>query len=348
MTDTNQYLDDLLNSFENYSISDSDKKTIDRGLTDFIAQKLFLKRFRKQKLVDSTAESIKTKIKSSIDSDSPLHFIIFFGGYKHFWSPSAPEADWAEVFNLKFLYEWLSPVVASYKNGAVIEFVSEDWILERMDNYSSLELDSYCASFAKLIEQANNKLPDNFRFKFTRLGDIYNKTEMLQAVEDSMAAGYDRWNVLSDDEKQVELKRSLRSVKLREGDGIDRVVESRVAELAYYDVEARSEFSGDYFTNDKYIYISFSFGLSDDNIDNWLTLGSTYASTVDFWVGRGVLQQDEGDFVNRIVSREQYAKIKDRLKTVELASNDLGLKNFDQIEVISANDWNEVIVNGNH
>jgi len=348
MIDTNQYLNDILNKFKEYSISDEDKKVIKRDLIGFITQKLFRKKFRKQKLVDSTAADITNRIKLSIENNNPIHIVIFFGGYKHFWNPSGSEVDWAEVFSFDFLSDWVSAIVAVYKPGVLIEFVSEDWVLERMNNYDPKDLQKYCDSFAKLIELFNKKTPNNLTFKFTKLGDKFDKEKMLQELETKIPAGYDRWNSLSEEEKQIELKRSQRSVILKDGEGIDRVIESRIAELAYYEVEEEACFSGDYLSNPEHIYISFSFGLSGDNIFNWIVLGSTHASTVDFWVGRGILETREDGFVNRIVSKEQYAKIKNYLKMIDLDLNNFGLKNFGQIELISANDWSEAITNGKY
>ncbi|MEI8068112.1 MAG: hypothetical protein WCG91_04185 [Candidatus Shapirobacteria bacterium] len=337
MIEINQYLKNLLDNFNPYIISVEDKKIIDRGLKNFITQKIFAKKFRKRKLDAMNVLDIENKIGLSIKRKESIHFIIFFGGYKHFWNQSAPESDWAEIFTLNFLSEWVAPVLASYEPGVVIEFVSEDWILERMDNYKAEDLEKYCQSFSLLIENFNKHLPKNFKFKLTRLGDKFNKDKMLEAVEEKLPEGYQRWKNLSEEDKEIELKRSSRSVILKADEDVNRVIESRIVELAYYDVESQKEFSGDYFTVDNYIYISFSFGLSQDNIDNWLTLGSTYASNVDFWVGRGVLEENNNNFVNRIVSREQYLKIKDCLQTKET--------DFGKIEIISQENWKNTIVN---
>ncbi len=346
MNDANIYLKDVLANFNDYSVSGDDKKAIERDLSVFIAQKLLRKKFRKQKLFDSTIADVTNKIKLSVQAINPVHIVIFFGGYKHFWNPSAPEVDWAEVFNLNFLSEWAAPIAASYKPGVIIEFVSEDWILERMNNYKTEDLDRYAGSFKKLIDSFNKQMPDNFKFKFTRLGDIYDKSKMLKVVEAEMPAGYERWNSLSEESKRSELKRSQRSVILKEGQGIDRIIESRIIELAYYHVEEGPEFSGDYFSNPENIYIYFSGGLSDDNVYHWMTLGSTSASIVDSWIGRGILGEGQNGFVDRIVSKEQYEKIKDKLRTLKIDSGEFNLKNLGSIEIIDENDWDNTIVRG--
>lgn len=342
MTDIVNYLNNLINTYTEYVLSDEDKKVIERDLISFITQKLFLKKFRKQKLFQSTIDDITNKIKSNIEQNKNLYFVIPFGGYKHFWNPSHPEIDWAEVFTLKFLTEWISPVLAVYKAGAVIEFVSEDLVLERMNNYSQESLDKYSKSFKALLEIFNKHLPTNFKFLYTRLGDKFDKNKMLKMVEDKLPKGYERWNSLSEEEKEIELKRSRRSVILKDKNDIDRIIESRIIELTFYDVEADPEFLGNYFDEDNHIGLCFSFGLSADNIYHWLVLGSTYASTVDFWIGRGILETRENRMVERIVSKEQYFKIKEMLKKTEINLKEISINNLKTIELITEEDWNKI------
>ena len=112
---------------------------------------------------------------------------------------------------------------------------------------------------------------------------------------------------------------------------MERIIESRLIELAYYKIEGQSEFLSDYLYGDGHICICFSFGLSHDNIDNDLTLGSTYSSIVDYWIGRGILEKHSEKFIPRIVSKEQYELIKEKLSIY--STNLIPLKNFKDIEV---------------
>ena len=75
-----------------------------------------------------------------------------------------------------------------------------------------------------------------------------------------------------------------------------------------------------------------SWGLSDENVDHWLTLGSTHASTVDFWIGRGILEdKGNGHFVPRVLSQKQYEEVKSKLKNVKIGF--VPLKNLQSVEV---------------
>jgi len=337
MVDINKYLNNLFSEYTNYILSSEEQKTVARDLKGFIIQKLTRKKFRKQKVFPNTLKDITEKIEKSIKDNKPINFSIFFGGYKHFWNPSSPEVDWAEVFAFKFLTDWVSPIIAVYKPGVTFDFISEDLILEKMNNYSNESLDKYSQSFRVLLEKYNQNLPDNLKFNFIRLKDKFNQEKILKAVEEQLKKGYERWNSLSPEEQELELKRSKRSV-IGENISRDKFVESRVVELAYYEVEAFPEFFGDYF-NQSNIFLSFSFGLSPDNIDHWLVLGSTYASVVDFWIGRGILEERDNEFIHRIVSQEQYKKIKNNLKKVDVKITDLTLENFKNIELIKPEDW---------
>lgn len=341
MIDPNKYLNYLFFEYTDYIISPEDQKIIDRDLKTFIIQKLIRKKFRKQKVVPETLKEISQKVEKSIKENRPINFSVFFGGYKHFWNPSSPEVDWAEIFTFKFLTEWVSPIITVYKPGVTFDFISEDWILEKMNNYPNESLDKYSQSFKTLLEKYNQKLPENLKFNFIRLKDMFDQDKMIKAVDEKLKEGYERWNSLNQEEQEEELKRSKRSV-IMENSNRDRIVESRVTELAYYEVEELPEFFGDYFKENN-IYLSFSFGLSQDNIYHWIVLGSTYASVVDFWIGRGILEQREDSLINRIVSKEQYEKIKKSLKKIDINLDALNLKNLKSIEVIKPDDWKKLI-----
>lgn len=344
------YLNNLLMIPFEYGITPEDQKIIDRSLGSFIIKKLLRKRFRKQKVHPDTLAEITNKVNNKIEQNKPIHFTIPFGGYKHFWNPSYPEPDWAEVFTIRFLSEWVAPILAAYKPGAIIEFISEDVILSRMNNYPNDALEKYSEIFRSLIDLYQKWLPANLKLNYFRVNDKCDGVKIVKEVENLLPKRWQEWEKLNNSEKAIELKRSMRSVfwngkenliNLSSKEKEKRTIESRLIELAYYDVEALPKFLGNYFTDDNRIGICFSFGLSPDNITHWITLGSTYASVVDYWIGRGVLEKMENGFIPRIVSKEQYEKIKAHLKTLSL-KDELPFKNYQSIEVIGSKDWTYV------
>ena len=113
------------------------------------------------------------------------------------------------------------------------------------------------------------------------------------------------------------------------------MTESRLIELAYYDTEAQSEFMGNYLGEDNHICICFSFGTTHDNDEYQdLTLGSTYGSLVDHWIGRGILEDIGNKLSPRIVSKNQYEGFKENLTVIPIHDL-LPYKNYREIEIMS-------------
>ena len=86
-----------------------------------------------------------------------------------------------------------------------------------------------------------------------------------------------------------------------------------------------------------FIYPVFSlsernFQWNDNDEFQDLTLGSTYASVVDHWIGRGVLERHGNRFIPKIVSKEQYEKMKKKLVKVRVEGV-LPMKNYRSVEV---------------
>ncbi len=146
-----QYIKDLLSVFPEYIVSPEDEEKIKHDRAQWMAGKLTLKKFRKAKVTEKTKLDILQKIRMSVKENKPIHLIVCLGGYKHFWNPSAPRADWAEFFNLVFMTEYVAPVLKIYPPGVILDYESEDAIMPVIDNYPEEHLDAYAGSFRELI-----------------------------------------------------------------------------------------------------------------------------------------------------------------------------------------------------
>lgn len=338
------YLRRLLTEHEPYVLSGDDRNKLAQNKVQFITGKIGRKKFRRHELVDKTRQAISEKVAISIKEDKPLHFVIPFGGYKHFWNPSYPEPDWAELFNFRYLAEYVAPVLAVHKPGVIIEYMSEDVILNRMNNYPQKALDRYSEIFRQVQSWYSQYIPKNLKFRFFRVGERCKGDKIVKTIEKLLTQRRKAFAELSKEQKKQELHRSFRSVfwggdkdltNLSEHDKEERVIESRLIELAYYETESKPEFMGNYLGEDNHICICFSFGTTHDNDEYQdLTLGSTYGSLVDFWIGRGILTQKDGTFRPRIISRNQYAALKNKLETIPVEKL-LPLKNYQSIGLIN-------------
>lgn len=346
MTNTeaaNRYIKKLLTQIEEHVPSDEDKKSFSRDKVDYIFRKIDRKKFRRKQLGKESKANIINKIKGSVDSSKPIHLVIPFGGYKHFWNQSHPEPDWAELFSFRYITEYVSPILSLYDPGVILEYVSEDLILPRMNNYPEASIETYIKQFKTILNWYQNFVPKNLKFNFFRVGDRCDKQAIINVVESMIPERVAQYATLPPEQKEVEIKRSLRNVywngkldltSLSETEKLNRTIESRIIELAFYETEGKPEYFGNYYGDDGHICICFSFGLSPDNAFDDLTLGSAHGSLVEFWIGRGVLVSHDGQLHPRIVSAKQYETMKDKLAVNEV-NLDIPGSNYAQIDVIS-------------
>ncbi len=346
MTNTvnaNDYLKKLLTQIEGYVPTDEDKKAFSRDKVDYIFRKIDRKKFRRKQLGQESKDHIRAKIKISVDAGKPIHLVIPFGGYKHYWNPSRPEPDWAELFNFRYITEYILPILALYEPGVTMEYMSEDMILPRMNNYPDEVIEKYIAIFKELITWYQKQVPSNLKLTFFRVSDRCDKAEIIKKVEALLPERRKAYDELSPEKQEAELKRSNRSIywngkvdwtNLSESEKKNKIIESRLIELAYYDTESLPEFMGNYLGEEDHICICFSFGLSPDNAYDDLTLGSTFGSIADYWIGRGVLVSNEKELHPRIVSAKQYETLKEKVVVNEV-NLDIPGNNYKKIEVIS-------------
>lgn len=336
------YLQQLFTEIKPYQLTNDEQKKVQHNKTAFLIEKITRKKFRKHTLTPETLKSVSMKVNSSVVHGKPIHFVIPFGGYKHFWNVSHPEPDWAELFNFRYLTEFVAPILTVYEPGVIIEYMSEDMILNRMNNYPFSALEKYSKVFSELISWYSKLLPENLQFRFFRVGDRVDKKALIAEVEKLLPEKRKDFDQLSAKAKDQELHRSKRSIfwkgeedwsHLTETEKQNKIIESRLIELTYYDTEARPEFLGEYLSNDDHICLLFSFGTTHDN-DTFqdLTIGSSSGSVVDHWIGRGIIVKHSDSFIPTIISRNQYAEIKEKLEIVH-TTDFLHYKNYQQIEV---------------
>lgn len=333
------YIKEKLMRFKQYTLTEDDKKFIESfGKAEFISKKLTLKDFRKSKVHEDARNAIRQKVLMSMENNIPIYLIVCFGGYKHFWNKSHPEVDWAEFFNLKFMEELVAPMLAVHEPGVIIDYESEDVIIPWMDNYSEKDMDDYTNSFKQLIAICSKSYPKNFKINYVRSQEQYDTKLLLKDIEERLPQKIKEWEALSEEEKQKRLKRSPKSVKwlgredltgLSEGEKIKKIQMSKMLNELYYEVDFL--FRKEYFEGGNHIPLVLSWGFSDENVGHWLVIGSTRASQVDFWIGRGVLECRNGRFIERVVSHRQYDEIRNRLKKIRI--NLIQLRNFREIEV---------------
>jgi hypothetical protein len=342
MVDSNKYityLDSLLKNFPAYSLNNQDDKEIEKlGLNIWITKKLTRNNFRRGKLKEVTENKILEKVTLSLKENIPLYLIACFGGYKHFWNPSYPEIDWAEFFNMAFMREYLAPIISVYKPGVILEYESEDIQLTYIDNYPKESLDRYCLSFRKLLENFNSFQPNNLNYRLIRCQEQYDPGKLLERITELIPQKRKIWENLSEEDIKIRTHRTPANImwkgekdlsSISEDEKKKYIIESKIFNDTFYDADF--ELRPNYFEGENHIPFVFTFGLGYENVGDWLILGSSRSSFVDFWPGRGIIEERTDRLIPRIVSQQQYLSVKDKLLTVPI-ENPI-LENFKNIEI---------------
>jgi hypothetical protein len=77
------------------------------------------------------------------------------------------------------IFSFISEV---YKPGVILEWESEDVILEIADNFKREDLDRYNDDFRKLLAFFEKKIPENFKLKLVRAREQYDEKELLKGI----------------------------------------------------------------------------------------------------------------------------------------------------------------------
>lgn len=296
--------------------------------------RLFAKKFRKYSIDPQVKLDVTEKLNNIINKKLPLNFVPSFGGYKHWWSPTYPCIDWAEIFNIKFMLEYLSPIFLNYKeNKTTIEYESEEIILSELNNVPQDGLDKYTKSFKKACEYFNNILKNKTKIKLSLARDQYknynfNKEKLLNRINEMMPEYTARFNNYTPEDQTRRINKARTNFKL---DGVvdytkltdtekeELYKHSRIFNEAFLDADYEVRGS-DFFEKETNIPLLFSFGLGPGG-EAWLHIGSSKSSMTDFWAGMGILEvRENGQIVERILSRSQYEAIAGDLIDVKVNS----------------------------
>lgn len=301
-------------------------KTIPKEeLADFIFKTIMSKKFRKFSVIPEYQDHVKKVISESIEASSPIKFSFPFGGYKLWRFEETPEADWAELFTLMYYAKWLKPICEAYEAGVVFDFVSDDMIVERMNNIPKKDTEQYRKSFIDLTKFLEEYIPVNLKFTFTPISSFYAEEEFEKDLADKIEKKKKEFNGLPLlDNKQKEMVEL--NVKLNPDQDKDPLWKEKVELIhqAYYAVNKRRPYNR---ALDK--ILAFTYPLKDGKS---ISVGTTKTSVAKFWVGIGALKKRDNDFIEYVLSPSQIETTKFDFERIEITG--LSDKNFNKIRVI--------------
>jgi hypothetical protein len=339
------FLASLLAKNAEYALTAEDTKSLtEAGVEDFIFRKLMSTKFRKWSISDDVQTQLRQIIHHRVSQNQPLVFTFPFGGYKLWRLPTSPEADWAEVFSISHYLTYLAPIAAVYEPGYQLVFVSDEVIIERMDNLPRAETDAYTRSFQEVLGLFKTQLPPNAVVELKLVRDLYPadefETELAklfnpEAVEQVWQAqtadkqarrlvmsglnikmnGHQPWHQLTTEEQELKVKTGS------------------VLHDAYIQLPRRVELV----KGEGKIIL---FPLTIPGVV-CIPIGSTKTSVTKFWTGMGVLAKKDGGYIEYVLSPHQLQALDEQpaaftTEPVSVPSFDLQLlKNLGQVRVYS-------------
>ena len=318
-TKVNDYINNELLNFNNIHTNPLEGA----DLKNKILNRLFSRKWSRKAQFEDAKKFTEKKVDTVLNNNYNFLFCFCFGGYKHFWTPTYPEPDWAEIFTIKYLMEYILPIAETQSKRTILEFESEEVALTYMNNTPQEGMDKYNLAFRKLIDFVNNKNKYPIDLSFVLARDFYDKDELLKKMYEYLPEVQQRFNSLPDEEKKIRLRRAETNIMWNGKEDLTNIsdeerrkfiYDSRTLNESFLDIDY--ELRGkEYFEQENLIPLLVSFGLGARG-EAWLHLASNKSSMVDFWAGIGILEIREDKIIEKTISKKQFDQIKDKLVKV--------------------------------
>lgn len=182
--------------------------------------RLFARKFRKYSIAPDVKQNVNEKLSNIIEKKLPLTFVPSFGGYKHWWCPTYPTIDWAEIFNMKFMLEYLSQIYNNYKdNKTTTKYESEEIILSELNNVPQSGLDEYTRTFRLACDCFNGLLNNKVELKLSLAREQYkdynfDKQKLLNRINEMLPEYAERFESYDEEDKQRRIQKARTNFKL--------------------------------------------------------------------------------------------------------------------------------------
>lgn len=314
------FLHQLLTTSSHYEPSSNDKDLIkNKGLENYIYSKLTTKKFRKSKMESECVARTQNAIKLRLQKNEPITVVYPQGGYKLWRFPSSPTVDWAEVFNIAYVLEYISHIAKAYKPGVHIVYYMHTLLMELHDNLTTEEIQAYVDSFENLLNNFRKHLPKNVKITILRDADLYEREEYFSALESGKAQAEKDYKELPKAKTDDLARMANLNIKWDGKEDWTRLSQDEKNEKIYlaslYEMSATSQLKrvSEKVKSPENV-LTFTKATKD-----FIGIGSTKASIAKYWVGFGVLQQKDESFLPIILTPSQYERaMKINHKTVSI------------------------------
>lgn len=302
-----------------------------------ILSRLLSAKFSGSKQSDNMIKLLLDKLIYSFENKKPIIFVFGFGGYKNYNSPSFPEVDYAELFHMKYMTEFLWPIITTYKYGVMFEYESEE-ISIQYNNVPQETTDKYTVTFNKLLNYFVDKVKEkngiNLNYKLVTARDMYNSCDLYKKMKEYYPSMLEKFNKLSVEEKEIWIKRARTNFLIKGTEDYsnlstnelnNKIVEARINNECF--LAADYDLRIDFWERPNAISLFGTWGKTPctSPTDGGLHLKSTRSSNTDFWIGTGIFKLDNDDNISEelILSQTQYNDKKDEIKFLQSTNNEL-------------------------
>lgn len=325
-----EFIKNLIEDRSEYSLTPEDAKKIQHeGIGKFIFDKLNSSKFKASATEEKYLAKIKEKIDTSIAEDAPIHITLPFGATKNPYLPTAPHIDWAEVFSIAYLRQYLKPLAKAYKHGVILEYVSVAVFEEKVNRIPKADADLYDTEFLALLEIYKKFLPENFRILYTRVEDVISRDKINNALTIKIEELEKVWDKQSPEIIAYKLVRAKRNSLFDEKDPHkdELILESALGHDAFCS-ECWTTEAAPWDKKDMIV-------LGHNYTSGWaIHVRSAAGSSVNFWSGIGVLVAKGDKYIPTVLSPKQYEEVKDRVKESPIDIFQGKFKNLDTIAVV--------------
>ncbi len=212
-----------------------------------------------------------------------------------------------------------------------IEYESEEIILSELNNVPQSGLDEYTKTFREALKYFNQQKYVEMKLSLAReqyKNYNFDKQKLLARIEEMMPEYTERFNNYTPDDQARRIQKAKTNFKLdgvvdytnlSENEKEELYKRSRIFNEAFLDADYEVR-GNDFFEKENNIPLLFSFGLGPGG-ETWLHIGSSKSSMTDFWAGTGILEiRENGQIIERILSRKQFEEIKNNLEKVDVKS----------------------------
>lgn len=303
------------------------------GAKQFLQKQVLSKKFRKWSADPVTQARVLKAIDVASDAQKPLQVVCPMGGYKLWSLPSAPEADWAEFFNIAYVLQYVSGIAAGYGPGVHVSYFMHTLLPQRHDNLPAEQVQRYVDSFEELLAAFRKHLPRNVTLSITRDANLYTREEYFSTLEERYPLAERQFSSLPEAARDELLKLSRRNIRwdgAEDWTGLTQTEkEEKVRRGAIYELAGTGRMERVHqflLAEDKVVLFVMS-------ARGFLGIGSTKSSRAKYWIGSGVLEFRDDEFFDLVLSPSQAERTMDAPREV-FDCDLLPLRNLRQVTVV--------------